>query len=119
MHHKDVAAGLSNAQRALLIEHVDGGAFVPAPISVRLMARRQTTESLQRLGLLRLDGYKSPKSTSVTDDGRMVMALVLAEYADALMRAGYVVREAVAAPAIAAVAALLNERPKLEPAISS
>jgi hypothetical protein len=104
MNHADVAEGLTRPKRELLLEHIDGGAFIPAPISLRLLARRQTMESLINAGLIRKDGYKSPRQTLVTEDGRMVMAFVLASYAEALIGAGYTVK-ANGATAISEVAA--------------
>ena len=88
MLHKMVARALTQAQRELLIEHVDGSSSVEVAIVVS--DRNAARKILLSKGLIRPDRHRPPKVTTITDDGRQVLAYVLAEYADALVRAGCV-----------------------------
>ncbi len=93
MDHRVVARKLSKAAAELLLEHVDGTAFVEATIRV-------TDTPRVRLGLIaaRLLRYTQygprPQATTITEDGRAVLCFVLAAYADALTAAGYAVAPA-------------------------
>lgn len=79
---------LTLVSRRVLLDHIDG-AEIALPI-----ARDQswpTRELLIRLGLVRFgqNGTDRPRTTKITEKGREVLACLLAEYADALLRAGY------------------------------
>lgn len=88
MIHKSVAGSLRRTERDILIEHVDGSSDVPVQFSV---SDRQTARNRLILkGLLRADRIDRPRKTIITEDGRQVLAYVLADYAEALVRAGYV-----------------------------
>lgn len=93
MDHRVIARKLSKAAAELLLEHVDGTAFVDALI-------RSTDTPRVRLGLIagRLLRYTQygprPRATTITEDGRAVLCFVLADYADALTAAGYAVAPA-------------------------
>lgn len=98
MFHDEIARKLPDAARALLIEHVDGSRFVEVPVVIG--ERTKTRHTLLNLGLLKpgwidADGVQHgtysvrPSTTYITDDGRQVLAVILANYADALIRAGY------------------------------
>lgn len=90
MNHSDVARKLSVPKREVLIEHLDGGEWIEALVVVRNSARNKTIHVLMDDGLIRYAGYgrSGQKTTRITDDGRMVLALVLASYAESLIRAG-------------------------------
>lgn len=104
MFHEEVARKLTAEARNLLVDHVDGSRFVEVPVVIGERTRtRQTLLNLRLLkyGWLGEDGKGKatynprPTATYMTDDGRHVLAIVLAEYADALIRAGYgIVQEA-------------------------
>lgn len=84
---RSIAAGLSRNCRELLIAHVDGGIYVH--VGVSLTERRLARRCLFDLGLIRAANYGDrPHSTKITEKGRGVLCAVLAEYAEALMRAG-------------------------------
>lgn len=83
MFHERIARNLAPGPRALLLAHIDGS--VPIRVAERAAARN----SLMAKGLLRSDRPNRPTKTLITDDGRQVLAWVLAECADALTRAGY------------------------------
>lgn len=93
MHnHRIIANGLSKAQAEMLLEHLDG-AWVPAPIEQGV--RSATRAGLLRIELIRFEGAKqTPTHTVITEVGRSVLAHVLSNYADALIRAGYLIAEA-------------------------
>lgn len=88
MLHKAVARSLSQPQRELLIEHVDGSRSLE--IKVAVGKNNAARKVLIAKRLLRPDRRERPTKTFITDDGREVLAYVLAEYADALVRAGCV-----------------------------
>jgi len=80
------ARELSGPKREYLLRHID----VQVPFDRR--SERGTVSALLRLGLIR-DAKGSchsrfPAATTLTDYGRSVVAAILAEYADALVRAG-------------------------------
>ena len=92
MGTRDIVKRLSHDQRELLVEHVPG--FCPIDYRPTVNGRqiRQTMQALIRLGLIREDrpgGKHVPTHTKITELGREVVASVLAEYAEALMSAGY------------------------------
>jgi hypothetical protein len=81
-------AKVSGAQRKMLLAHLDG------PVDVDVSQDGKTRWTLIQRGLITADAatpYRParPKSTRITDRGRQVVAYVLAEYADALVAAGY------------------------------
>ena len=87
MNHKRIAHELSFTSRDLLIEHVDGSNDVPVPVYVT--ERCAARNGLIAKGLVRPDRKERATKTIITDDGRQVLAYVLGDYADALIRAGY------------------------------
>jgi hypothetical protein len=87
MQHKKIAYELRHSQRDLLIEHVDGSVDVPVPVYIN--ERTSARLGLIQKGLLRADRGPRPTKTIITEDGRMVLAFVLADYAETLLRAGY------------------------------
>jgi hypothetical protein len=81
---------LSEAKRRILIEHIDG----PVPMNRENIYRIHTINSLMGAGLLRnaLSGpapaLGRPRALVLTEDGRWAVSLLLADYAEALVRAG-------------------------------
>lgn len=77
---------LSISQRNLLISHIDG----PVDVTVVDFHQTQPRRALMDLGMLRGSpaGTIRPRATALTERGRMAVAMVLGEYADALIRAG-------------------------------
>lgn len=88
MIHRNIANALRRTERDLLIEHVDGSKDVPAQVYVG--HNQSPRNSLILKGLVRPDRRKRATKTLITEDGRQVLAYILGEYADALIRAGYV-----------------------------
>lgn len=85
--------------RDVLIAHLDGvGVPIVTPRGSGIddaseIARRfQTTKRLLERGFLRTDNVKKPRLTFITEGGRAVLAKALADWADALVRAGYLER---------------------------
>lgn len=77
---------LSNAQRNLLIQHIDS----MVPVERTIGPLRMTFVSLMRLELITGKGPSiRPRHTVLTMLGREVVATLLSEYAEALIRAGY------------------------------
>ena len=77
-----IARRLSRSQRNILINHVMGEQpFIVGPETA-------TVQSLMTLKLLKGDKTLNPKNTSLSYLGREVVCVVLAEYAEALLRAG-------------------------------
>lgn len=87
MLHKRVAHELKHSQRDLLIAHVDGSADIAVPVFVT--EKTSARNALIAKGLLRPDRAVRATRTIITEDGRQVLAHVLADYAEALIRAGY------------------------------
>ncbi len=83
------ARKLSAAQRALLVDHIDG------ELTISTAHQRPVRESLMRLGLLRGTTPHSnrPRATVLTEAGRMAVGKILGECADALIRAGLLQQE--------------------------
>ncbi|MHB8271994.1 hypothetical protein [Bradyrhizobium sp.] len=81
---------LSEPKRRILIEHIDG----PVPLSRENIFRIHTVNALLAAGLLKnaLQDYSSPvgrpRALVLTESGRHAVSLLLADYADALVRAG-------------------------------
>lgn len=79
---------LTRYQRDMMIDHIDGEVAVnvrdPRLVSVR--------NSLLKIGMLKgaTSGPRAlrPRATVLTERGRMALAMVLGNYADALVRAG-------------------------------
>ena len=86
MNHRRIAAELTTLQRNCLIKHIDRGRKAPAPM---VAARNSPKLALIRRKLLRYDRPSFPTETWLTEDGRQVLSIVLGEYADALVRAGF------------------------------
>lgn len=75
---------LSGAQRELLIEHIDQG----CPVLPQQVITRNALLALELIRSTRpLDRH--PRRTVLTERGRMVLAMLLGQYADALVKAGY------------------------------
>lgn len=87
MNHERVAQQLSRGQRRLLLAHIDGAVDVPAVVFATM--RGNFRQSMMTMGLIVPDQRNRPRITTITENGRMVLAYVLAEYADGLVRAGY------------------------------
>lgn len=88
MNYQRVVGVLSPQQRNFLIKHIDGGREIPVPVFIS--EEKGARAVLIRLGLLRPNRKQFASKTFMTDDGRMVLAIILGEYADALVRAGFV-----------------------------
>jgi hypothetical protein len=86
-----VVERLSTNQRALLISHIDGP-FEMAEADLHMMRTRQ---ALLKSGLLRGAPFGSirPRQTELTERGRQAVAIILAEAADNLIRAGLLEQE--------------------------
>jgi hypothetical protein len=87
---------ISALMRDMLIDHLDDkkvrvvepGNFAGLDAS-KAAIRVQTTNALIARGWVRAGPGKHPRFTIITDAGRAALAKLLAEYADALTRAGY------------------------------
>jgi hypothetical protein len=76
---------LSLAKRDLLIEHIDTAVLVHHKHASRTIVAK----SLMRDGLIRADmAGARPSATVLTPAGREAVAMILADYADAMVRAG-------------------------------
>ena len=87
MNHKNVARSLSRAQRNLLIAHIDGTNDIAVPVFIK--ERTNARVGLISLKLIRPDRPRWATKTTITEDGRQVLATILADYAEALVAAGY------------------------------
>lgn len=87
MNHKNVARSLSRAQRNLLIAHIDGTNDIAVPVFIK--ERTSARVGLISLKLIRPDRPRWATKTTITEDGRQVLATILADYAEALVAAGY------------------------------
>lgn len=84
MHHRAIASTLCKPQRNLLVRHVDGIDFVEVPYA------RETRHVRDVLIQKRLIRWLPQRAmTKITDDGRMVLAMILADAAETLLLAGY------------------------------
>lgn len=84
MNHRSVSYTLSRLQRDMLIEHIDGG-IVAVDVT-----RLNTRDALVDRGLLvHIERGSRPLRTRLSEDGRAVVAAILADYAETLIRAGY------------------------------
>jgi hypothetical protein len=83
---------ISIAQRAVLVEHIDGA----VPLDRRDRFHTQTVTTLMTMKLLRDEKSGGvdyvcairPRATMLTIRGREALAKILAEYAEALVKAG-------------------------------
>jgi len=77
---------LSHMQRRVLFEHIEG----PKAIDTSDSHRQQTLKALSRVSLIRGFPYgaRRPSATELTNEGREVVAKLLSEYAETLIRAG-------------------------------
>lgn len=90
MGSKETARRLSHAQRELLIAHVPAHCPVDNTISKPAADRRRTARSLIGEELIRYEtDSERPMFSVLTETGREVVAVVLGDYAEALIRAGY------------------------------
>jgi hypothetical protein len=82
---------LSTHQRNLLIDHIDGEVDVVVSDPHKVQCRN----ALMALGLLRGSPTQAvrPRITVLTERGRMAVAMILGDYADALVRAGLLEQE--------------------------
>lgn len=88
MWHRTVAARLPRVAKDLLLAHIDGPRFINVPIVAGTLEVSRT--ALLNRKLIRCDSLNArPTSTVITEDGRHVLAIILADYAEALIRAGY------------------------------
>jgi hypothetical protein len=87
IRNSDIKA-LTESKRRILIEHVDG----PIPISRNNSSRIHTINALLGLGLLRNESPgpmpAKPRALMLTEAGRWAVSLLLAGYAEDLVRAG-------------------------------
>lgn len=111
---------LTGLQRKMLIDHIDG----PIDVTVRDTHLIPVRNSLLANGMLRPDSTGQarirPKATILTERGRYAMAATLANYAEALVKAGMMearpidilaqIKKRPPSPAIAAEQALLPAR---------
>ena len=77
-----VVRKLSANQRQMLIEHIDGS------VGIVIEHLHLTRYALVNLGLLRTTQESRPHSTSLTEKGKMAVAMILADCADMLVQAG-------------------------------
>ena len=86
---------ISRAMRDVLIEHLEGREvpIVHRPLkgleASEASIRRTTIQALINRGLLRTDNRSMSRVTIMTPNGRAVLTEILADWADALERAGY------------------------------
>ena len=80
---------LTTVMRDFLIKHIDGSSTVPVDFVVCNSAALQTARAAIEHGWVKLDGLRHPKRSFITDKGREILAGALADWADALVRAGY------------------------------
>jgi hypothetical protein len=100
-----MAAELTPLQRNFLIKHIDGSGEIPVPVFVA--ERKGPRAALIARGLLKPNRPNFASKTLLTEKGRAVLAIILGEYADALVRAGFT---GVASPLA------LKPRPLVDPA---
>lgn len=74
-------------QRNLLIAHIDGTNDITVPVFIK--ERTSARMGLIAQKLIRPDRPRWATKTTITEDGRQVLACVLADYAEALVAAGY------------------------------
>lgn len=81
---------LTANQRDILIAHIDGEVGVSL-VDGLVMVRK----ALMDAGMIRgtPQGSTRPRYTVLTDKGRMAVAMILGDYADALIRAGLLAQE--------------------------
>jgi hypothetical protein len=81
---------LTANQRDMLISHIDGEVGVSLVDGLTMVRR-----TLMDAGLIRgtPQGSMRPRYTALTERGRMAVAMILGDYADALVRAGLLAQE--------------------------
>lgn len=82
-----IAEDLSALQRNFLIKHIDGAKEIPVPVFVHEQTGPRA--NLIKRDLIKLNRPKFASKTLLTDKGRAVLAIILGDYADALVRAGF------------------------------
>lgn len=106
-HYEAIATGLPRGARDLLLEHIDGPNFITVPVVAG--ERAQSRTALLDRELIRYNtSSPRPVNTIITEAGRYVLAVVLAMYAERLVRAGYSV-EAEVSSAVTEYASILYE----------
>jgi hypothetical protein len=93
---------ISRPQRDVLIAHLDGvavpivrnAAGVIGMTASEVACRFHTTGALIIRGLLRTDNKIKPTHTFITEEGRKIIARLLADWAEALTRAHYEAEDA-------------------------
>jgi hypothetical protein len=89
--------------RDVLIEHIDGpvqivrACNISGPAAHRMSLRWKSVWALMDRDLLRTDQTSPPRYTVITETGRAELAKALADWADALVKAGYEVSDRAAA----------------------
>lgn len=83
---------LTETARDILIEHLNGPV---AFVAVLPTARRVSLQSMLRQRYLTTDRATHPLWTEITRSGRELLAEALADWAAALVRAGYLTSESV------------------------
>lgn len=108
---KQLASFMQRPSRELLMEHVDGEAWAEVGVVLKNSGRRNAMMTLMDRGLIRYSGHKHMRrqTTTITEDGRFVLAIILADFAEALIKAGYAL-ETVGTPVVARTARLMAER---------
>lgn len=81
-NHKRIAMTLAPAQAELLVAHIDGAQVV------KIGACHNTRKALVNRGLISGNRRRFPTLTFITEDGRIVLAFLLAHYAEVLTAAG-------------------------------
>lgn len=81
---------LSSYQRGLLIDHIDGQVAVRL-VDNLVMARKALIDAGLLIGIPA--NTARPRYTSLTERGRMAVAMILGDYADALVRSGLLEQE--------------------------
>lgn len=82
-----VVRKLSANQRQMLLEHIDGS------VGMVIEHLHLTRHALMNMGLLRTTQQSRPHYTSLTEKGRMAVAMILADCADMLVQAGLLEQE--------------------------
>lgn len=80
---------LSACVRDLLIEHIESVVPLVRTVTRAEAGRTRMRRVLIAQGALRYDRQDFPRATLITERGRQRLATALADWADALVRAGY------------------------------
>jgi hypothetical protein len=107
---------LTKSQRDFLIDHIDGEVAVVLANNHCISTVRT---SLLKAGLLKGSPPNSqrPRATLLTERGRMAVGLVLADYADALVRAGVLDQQLTPLAVLRSLKALRNPPVSAETAL--